>query len=533
MTQTTTPATSADGTPGTMSHRQIMVVFSGLMLGLLLAALDQTIVSTALWTIVKDLDPVNGISHMSWVITAYLLASTASTPLYGKISDLFGRKPVYMFAIALFVLGSILSGLSQNMGELITFRAVQGLGAGGLMGLTFAIIGDVVAPRERGRYQGYFGGVFALASVAGPLLGGFFTDRHALFGLATNWRWVFYINVPLGVAALMVVSTVLRMSTQRRQHTIDYAGAATMVAGVSALLMVTVWGGARYAWTSPTIIGLILGGLGLLGVFVWIQSRAVEPILPLHLFRTSVFRVANAISFIIGFAMFGTIIYISLYLQIVDNATPTAAGLRLLPLMVGVLGASITSGRMISRMGRYKIFPILGTGVATVGMGLLGLLRSDTGSVLLSLYMFVLGVGLGLVMQVLVLAVQNAVNPRDMGTATTATTFFRSMGGSFGTAVFGAILTNRLSANLPHTLAGQAGGPPNPAKLQALPPAVRQLVIDAFVRATNVVFLTAAAVILVAFALSFLLKEIRLRGADEQHAGAREARLEPTPDAVG
>ncbi len=522
MTQTTTEQASAGAAPEQMSHRQIMIVFSGLMLGMLLAALDQTIVSTALWTIVKDLDPVNGISHMSWVVTAYLLASTASTPLYGKISDLVGRKPVYMFAIALFVLGSVLSGLSQNMVELIAFRAVQGLGAGGLMGLTFAIIGDVVAPRQRGRYQGYFGGVFALASVAGPLLGGFFTDRHALFGLATDWRWVFYINVPLGVLALVVVSAVLRMSTQRRDHTIDYAGAVTMVAGVSALLMVTVWGGQQYAWTSPTILGLIAAGVALLGLFLLIQRRAVEPILPLHLFRTSVFSVANAIGFIIGFAMFGSIIYISLYLQIVDNASPTSAGLRLLPLMVGVLSASITSGRLITRMGRYKVFPILGTGVATVGMALLGMLRVGTSGAVLSLYMFVLGVGLGLVMQVLVLAVQNAVPRRDMGTATTANTFFRSMGGSFGTAVFGAILTNRLRADMPHTLAGQAGGTPNPTQLHTLPPQVQHLVVEAFVKATNVVFLTAAGVILVAFALSFLLKEIRLKGAAEHAAPAAD-----------
>lgn len=513
-----------------MTHRQILLVFSGLGLGMLLAALDQTIVSTALWRIVQDIGGEEGLQHMSWVVTAYLLTSTASTPLYGKISDLYGRKPVYMFAIAMFLLGSALAGLSQNMWQLIATRAVQGIGAGGLLALTFAIIGDVVSPRERGRYQGYFGAVFALASVAGPLLGGFFTDGHSLLGIETSWRWVFYINLPLGLVALFVTSAVLNIPVQRREHHIDFVGAGLLVAGVSALLLVTVWGGQEYPWTSPTILGLAAAGAVLLALFGWHEAREKEPILPLRLFRNSVFSVGNAISFLLGLAMFGGIIFLPMYMQIVQGASPTESGLRLLPLMAGVLTSSIGSGRLISRIGRYKVFPVVGTALTTLGMWLLTHLGTHTEAWRMGLYMFVLGAGMGLVMQVIVLAVQNAVSQWDMGVATSATTFFRSMGGAFGTAVFGAILSNRIAAYLPDgfTAAGE-GGTPNPALIAKLPPEGQALVSDAFVRALHMVFLAAAGAALLAFALSWLLKELPLRTFDQPPAG------EPVPDrdAVG
>jgi EmrB/QacA subfamily drug resistance transporter len=509
--------------PPKMTHRQILVVFSALGLGMLLAALDQTIVSTALWTIVKDIGGSKGLEHMSWVVTAYLLTSTASTPLYGKISDLYGRKRVYMFAITMFLLGSMLAGLSQNMWQLIGTRAVQGIGAGGLMALTFAIIGDVVSPRERGRYQGYFGGVFALASVAGPLLGGFFTDAHSLFGIHTSWRWVFYINLPLGLLALVVTSIVLNIPIERREHHVDFLGAALLVAGVSALLLVTVWGGQQYAWGSPTILGLLGGAIVLIALFGWHESRESEPIVPLRLFANRVVSVANGIGFIIGFAMFGAIIFLPLYLQIVDGATPTESGLRLLPFMAGILTTSITSGRLITRMGRYKVFPVAGTAVTALGMWLLSHLGVHTSAWVLGAYMFVLGMGLGMVMQVLVLAVQNAVSPRDMGVATSGTTFFRSMGGAFGTAVFGAILSNRIAAYLPHGAAAGGGGTPSPAQIKLLPPAMQHIVTDAYVRSLHVVFLSAAGVVFLAFILSWFLKELRLRGHGETHAEALAA----------
>jgi len=521
MSESTLQTTQA-GAPSKMTHRQIILVFSGLMLGMLLAALDQTIVSTALWTIVKDIGGTQGLAHMSWVVTAYLLASTASTPLYGKLSDLYGRKPVYTVSIVVFLAGSVLSGLAQNMGQLIAFRAIQGLGGGGLMVLAFAIISDVVSPRERGRYQGYFGGVFALASVAGPLLGGFFTEHATILG-QTGWRWIFYVNLPVGILALAVTSVVLKPPAHRRQeHRIDWLGAALMVAGVSALLLVTVWGGQEYAWTSATILGLAAAGIALLVTFVVVELRAAEPILPMRLFGNPVFTVANTIAFIVGFAMFGSLIYISLYLQLVNGASPTEAGLGLLPMMVGVLSASILSGRLISKLGRYKVFPILGTAVATVGMGLLGTLTTTTPGWRMGLYMLILGAGLGMVMQVLVLAVQNAVPRSQLGVATSASTFFRSMGGSFGTAVFGAILAGRLVANLPAGAAG-AGGTPNPAMLARLPEPVQHAVIGAFVEATNTVFLIAAVVMAAAFVLTWFLQELRLRedtGPHLEEAGA-------------
>ncbi|HEV7454761.1 MAG TPA: MDR family MFS transporter [Candidatus Saccharimonadales bacterium] len=495
-----------------MTSRQIWLVMSGLMLAMMLAVLDQTVVSTALWTIVKDLDPVHGLAHLSWVITAYLLTSTASQPLYGKMSDLYGRKKIFMLSIVLFLFGSALCGLSQNLTQLIAFRGVQGLGAGGLMSLAMAIIGDMVSPRERGKYSGLFGVVFGVGSVLGPLLGGFLTDPHLFLGLTTNWRWVFYINVPLGFVALLVIQKVLHLPSFKRQHHIDYFGAMLMVAGVSTLLLVTEWGGQQYAWASAQVLGLIVASVVLLGTFLYRESKAEEPILSLHLFKNGVFRIATPVLFILGAALFGSLVYISLYFQIVNGLSPTQAGLHLIPMTFGMIPASIISGRLISRNGRYKIFPMIGMAMASVAMGLLGMLTTTTGSWAISFYLFLLGLGLGQVMQVMILAVQNAIPPREMGAGTAATGFFRSLGGAIGSATFGAVLSSRLTHNL-HQAAHTTSTQLNAQAVHALPPAAQHVVFEAFTKSTNTVFLLAAGLTFIGFVLTWFLPEMTLRGS--------------------
>jgi EmrB/QacA subfamily drug resistance transporter len=484
----------------------LRTVFTALMLGMFLAALDQTIVSTALPTIVGDL---GGLNHLSWVVTSYLLASTVSTPVYGKLGDMIGRKPVFLAAILIFLAGSMLAGLSQSMAELIGFRALQGVGAGGLMVGAQAIIADIVPPRERGRYMGLIGSVFAVASVAGPLLGGFLVDN-------LSWRWVFYVNLPVGALAVLIVITRLHLHTPTVRHRIDYLGVGVLSGGVGALILLTTWGGVQYAWSSDTIVALGIGGLVLLSVFVWWEGRVVEPILPLHLFRSAVFSVANAMGFTIGMAMFGAIIFIPLFLQIVYGVSPTSSGLRTLPLMAGLLTASILSGRAISRVGRYKAFPIAGTAVLLVGMYLLSLLAVGTPSWVASAYMVVVGVGLGLVMQVLVLVVQNDVRPQEIGVATSSATFFRSVGGAFGVAIFGTIFASRLShrlAHLPHSVTGRLGSGVhlNPAQVRHLPPRVHADFLEAFAHSLHGVFLFGMALTAVPFVLSWFLREVPLR----------------------
>jgi EmrB/QacA subfamily drug resistance transporter len=497
-----------------LTGRPLATVFGALMLGMFLAALDQTIVSTALPTIVGDL---GGLEHLSWVVTSYLLAATASTPLYGKLGDMYGRKPVFLAAILIFLAGSMLSGLSQSMGQLIAFRALQGMGAGGLMVGAQAIIADIVPPRERGRYMGLIGSVFAVASVAGPLLGGFLVE-------AISWRWIFYVNVPIGVLAVLVVTFRLHLHTPAQRHAIDYLGAGLLTAGVSALILVTTWGGTQYAWDSTVIVALGVGGVVLLGAFIRQERRAAEPIIPLDLFRSAVFRVASALGFVIGLAMFGAIIFIPLFLQLVYGVSPTSSGLRMLPLMAGLLGASILSGRAISRIGRYKAFPVAGTAITTLGLFLLSRLEVDTAPWLASVYMLVVGIGIGLVMQVLVLVVQNDAPARDVGVATSTVTFARSMGGSLGVALFGAIFASRLShelAALPGSVASRLSGGINisPDEVHALPAAVRHDFLLAFVAALQPVFLVGAGLTAVAFALSWLLREVPLRATVHGAAG--------------
>jgi EmrB/QacA subfamily drug resistance transporter len=504
----------------TLSRRQTAFIFGGLMLGMLLAALDQTIVSTALPTIVGDL---GGLNHLSWVVTSYILASTISTPLYGKLGDLYGRKRLFQAAIVIFLVGSALCGLAQDMIELIGFRGIQGLGAGGLIVGAQAIIGDIVPPRERGRYMGLIGGVFALASIAGPLLGGFIVDN-------LSWRWVFYVNIPVGAAALAVVAVVLQQPTRRVSHRIDVEGITLLTAGVGPITLALTWGGTQYAWSSAMIIGLFVAGLVSLVLFALQERRAEEPIIPPRLFSSSVFNVSSAVGFIVGLAMFGAIIYLPLYMQVVHGVTPTSSGLRLLPLMAGVLTASVVSGRAISKLGRYRIFPIAGTAIMTIGLYVLSFLGVHTAYWELSVGMLVLGIGLGLVMQVLVLAVQNAVEPQDLGVATSAATFFRSIGGSFGVAIFGAIFANRLGYWLPRLVPHQAlahGSTSSlvhasPARLRALPPAVHTGLVEAISRSLHSVFVWAIPFGVVAFVIALLLREVPLRGAQPAGTAAGE-----------
>ena len=530
-------STEAVDSPATAprSHKEIMMVLSGLMVGMLLAALDQTIVSTALKRIVEHF---NGLDHYTWVVTAYLLTSTASTPLYGKISDLYGRRPVFQFAIITFLLGSFLAGAAWSMDSLIAFRALQGLGAGGLMALTFVIIGDIVAPRERGRYQGYFGAVWGLSSVVGPLAGGFFSDHGQILGI-DGWRWIFYINLPFGILALVITSASLHIPKVVRQHSIDILGSLLMVAGVAALLVAISVYGPRDGWANARTLGWLGAALVLIIAFLMQEARAKEPILPLYLFKNHTFSLTSILGFIIGAGMFGAIVMLPLYLQVVKGNSATTAGLKLIPFVIGIAGMSIVSGKMISKHGHYKRFPLIGLVLMTIGLLLMSTLDEVTPYWRLSIDAILVGAGLGLCMQTIVIALQNAVDFKDMGVSTSANTFFRSIGSTIGVAIFGSIYANRLAHYIPIGIAdlkaknpsALSGATPeafetlkqNTEVLKTFSPDLQATVLHAFVQSFHVVFLAAAPITVLGFFVALFLRETPLRTGAEHSKAATEA----------
>ncbi|WUT00420.1 MFS transporter [Streptomyces sp. NBC_00708] len=516
----TAPATQSAAAPPVLDPRRRNIVFATIVLGILLAALDQTIVGTALPTIVSDL---GGAAHMSWVVTAYLLAETVATVLVGKFGDLFGRKIVFQLSAVIFITGSFLCGLATNMTLLIVWRGLQGIGAGGLMVTSMALIADVIPLRDRGKYQGAIGAVFGVSTVIGPLLGGLFTDH-------LTWRWAFYVNVPIAIVVVIAAARTIPSVKAAGRPVIDYLGIALVTVGASALILATSWGGNEYAWGSGVIIGLFVLGLVALALFCLVEFRAKEPMLPMRLFGNPVFTVCSILSFIVGFAMLGAMIFLPTYLQYVDGDSATLSGVRTLPMVVGLLAASIFSGNVVSKTGRYRIFPIIGSLVMAAGLFLLSRMGPDSGVWLESLYMLVLGIGIGLSMQVLTIAVQNTVDYADLGTATSGVTFFRTLGSSFGTAVFGTIYANALGPHLEDgiTEAARAGGDPavlakasqSPEGLHALPAAQSEPLAQAYADTLHTVFLWTVPVALLGFVVALFLKQVKLR--DTVRAGSTD-----------
>ncbi len=483
------------------------LVFVAVLLGMLLAALDQTIVATALPTVVADL---GGAGHQAWVVTSYLLASTIVTAVVGKLGDLFGRKAIFQVSVVFFLAGSVLCGLSGSMTMLVASRALQGLGGGAIMVTSMAVIGEVIPLRERGRYQGALGAVFGVTTVVGPLLGGFFTDH-------LTWRWAFWINVPVAVVVLIVSVVAIPTLGRTFKPVIDYAGIVLVALGASGLTLATSWGGSEYAWTSPVILGLFAGSVLALGAFVWVETRAAEPVLPVRLFASPVFTVCCVLAFIVGFAMLGALTFLPTFMQFVDGVSATTSGLRTLPMVIGLLITSMGSGTIVGRTGRYKIFPVAGTAIMVVGFLLLSQMDSHTSTWLQSVYLFVLGTGIGLCMQVLVLVVQNTVNFTDLGVATSGVTFFRTIGSSFGAAIFGSLFANFLSGRIGAALAA-SGAPPaaarSPQVLHTLSPQKAAPIIDAYADSLGRVFLFAAPVAFVGFVVALFLKEVPLSDRD-------------------
>ncbi|PXY18566.1 MDR family MFS transporter [Prauserella flavalba] len=488
------------------TSKQVSAIFVSLLLTMLMASLDQTIVSTAMPTIVGEL---HGIEHQAWMITAYLLAVTIGMPVYGRLGDLIGRKNLFVAAIAIFLIGSVLCALAANMTQLIFFRGLQGLGGGGLMILSQAIIADVVPARDRGRYMGVFGAVFGLSSVGGPLLGGFFTDH-------LDWRWCFWVNLPLGLIALVVAIVSLKLPKgEQSKPRLDYVGTVLMAVAVTCLILVTSWGGKDYAWSSPVILWLSVAFVVSAALFVFVETKVAEPIVPLKLFKDSVFTLSTVASVIVGFAMLGAAAFLPTFLQMVTGENATNSGLLMLPMMGGLLVTSIVSGQLISKTGRYKVYPIAGSIVAFAGMLLLATMTATTPVWQSGAYMFVLGAGIGLMMQVLVLVVQNAVPAKDVGTATSTNNFFREIGASIGTAVFGSIFVARLTDGLrdmPPELA--AGGPAQvdanaitPQLVQSLPDDLREFFVNAYANALTPTFLYLAPLFLAALVVCLFIKE--------------------------
>ena len=495
-------------TPIRLTHRQIQIVFSGLMLGMLLAALDQTIVATALPTIVGDL---GGLNRLSWVVTAYLLASTTTTPIYGKLGDLYGRKVVFQIAISIFLVGSALSGLSHTMTQLIIFRLVQGVGAGGIFAQVMAIIGDILSPRERGKYQGYTMAVFTFASVSGPALGGLFTQH-------LSWRWCFYVNLPLGAVALVVTSMVLNLDFTKVPHRIDFLGAALLVLGTVPLLLVTVWGGGQFPWGSPLILTMAGGGFGFIVLFVFHERRAPEPLVPMHLFKNSTFALMNLAGFLMFAALFGTTVYLPLFLQLVTGVAPTLSGLLLMPQSLAGTIAGIFMGRRVTTTGRYKRYPLVGVVLTIAGMFLLSTMTKSTSITEAAIYMSLIGFGTGLTVPVMLIALQNAVSRHDLGTATSSNLFFRSMGSSLGVALLGSVMNARLRYWFPRLVPASAhlhlsvsSIAYSPAAVRRLPASLQAGIVDSFARSLHVVFLLAVPLAALTVPLFIAMRELPLR----------------------